>query len=91
MFEEFFHYFFLRLLTSVFFFGVPCSLLLFFGISLYVFLSAIRKNRAVPGSVPESELKKMKKLLTISSVLCGLLLAVVIGFIVIISTSIAYM
>lgn len=80
-----------NLLYDLFFFGIPVVFLLLFGDSLYLFLSAKKKNKANPGSVSESELKKRKTFLIISSVLCGMFLAVVLGFIAIMFMAVAYM
>ena len=80
-----------NLLYDLFFFGIPIVFLLLFGESLYLFLSAKKKNKFAPGSVPESDLKKRKILLIVSSVLCGLFLAVVIGFVAIMFMAVAYM
>ena len=79
------------LLYDVLFFGIPLVLLVFFGYSLFLFIDAKRKNKAVPGSISDSDVKKRKIMLIIASAICGVLLAVVIGFILMMFMAVAYM
>lgn len=79
------------LLYDVLFFGLPLALLLFFGYSLFLFIDAKRKNKAAPGSVSDSDVKKRKIMLIVASAICGVLLAVVIGFIIMMFMAVAYM
>ena len=73
------------------FFGIRVALVCFWAISLYRYLSAKKKNRAVPGSVSDSQLKTRKILLILSSVLAGVLVAIVLGFVLLLYTAVAFM
>lgn len=73
------------------FYGLPIGALAFFGISLYRFLSAKRRNRQEPGSYGPEEMKRRKTLLIAASVIAGVLLAVVIGFTLLLFMAVAFM
>lgn len=73
------------------FFSIPMAAILFFGISLYRYCSAISKNKKIPGTFPPAEIKKRLILLIVSSVIMGVLLLIVIGFIALLFMAIAYM
>jgi len=79
------------ILYDVIFFAVPALLLLFFGISLYRYISAKRENDETPGSYSIEEIKKRKIILIIASVIAGALIAVVIGFIAMLFMAVAFM
>lgn len=73
------------------FFALPIVAILFFGISLYRYCSAISGNKKIPQTFPPAEIKKRLILLIVSSVIMGVLLLVVIGYIALIFMVIAYM
>lgn len=79
------------LLYNLIFFGLPICSLLMFGGSLYLFLSARKKNKVAPGTFSDPQMKKRKTILVVSSVICGLFLAVVFGFVSIMFMAVAYM
>ncbi len=73
------------------FFAIPIAAILFFGISLYRYCSAKFMNKKIPGTFPPAEIKNRKILLIVSSVIMGVLLLIVIGFIALLFMAIAYM
>ncbi len=73
------------------FFAIPIAAILFFVISLFRYCSAISKNKKIPGMFPPTEIKKRLILLIVSSVIMGVLLLIVIGFIALLFMAIAYM
>ena len=63
------------ILYDVIFFAVPALLLLFFGISLYRYISAKRENEETPGSYSIEEIKNVngigdKKFENIKELIC---------------------
>ena len=73
------------------FFGIPAAAIVFFIVSLCLYCSAKRKSWKQPGSVVVRRLKNYKIMLIVSSVIVGVLLSVVLGFIVLISMGVAFM
>lgn len=73
------------------FFAIPTIAIISFGISLYRYLAAKKKNKLLPGSFSSEELAKRKTALIIFSVIAGILTAVVIGIIVLLFTAVAFM
>ena len=78
-------------LMSLLFYLLPIGAVAFFITSLVRYLSARKKFRYGTGSVSKEELKKRRLFLIVSSVMMAVLLAVVIGFICLLVTAIAYM
>lgn len=78
-------------LYDIVFFGVPVMLLVAFGISLERYIAAKKQNKRVPGIFPPEEIKKRKILLIALSVVLGVLAAIVIGLLVLLSMAVAYM
>ena len=62
-----------------------------FGVFIYRYCSAISGNKKIPQTFPPAEIKKRLILLIVSSVIMGVLLLVVIGYIALIFMVIAYM
>ncbi|MBQ8232760.1 MAG: hypothetical protein IJZ34_12660 [Lachnospiraceae bacterium] len=73
------------------FYGLPIIALLFFIISLCRYISAKRKNKAMPNSYSTEEIKKRKLLLIVSSVIAGVFIMVVVSLIVLLFMAAAYM
>ena len=73
------------------FFGLPVAAVIFFGISLSLYLSDRRKNKQTPGSVAPATLHKHRLMLTVSSIIAGSFAAVVIAFAVLLFTAVAFM
>ena len=79
------------ILYAVLFFAIPVILIVLYCVSLYHYVSAKKKNKTAPGTFTDDEIKKRKKMLLVLSVAAGVLVAVVIGFSVLLSMCIAHM
>ncbi len=79
------------LIYDILLFAIPIVMLVFFGVSLYRYLTAKKKNEATPGTFSDEEIKRRKKILTIASVIVGVLVAIVIGFTILMFMAVAYM
>lgn len=79
------------LLYDILFFGIPAIVFVLFVISLVRYVSAKIKNKKIPGSFSESEIKKRKIMLIILSVIIGVFAVVVIGFTALLFMAVAYM
>lgn len=73
------------------YFAIPVAAILFFIVSLCLFLSARKQNKQQPGSVSAQTLKKRKIMLIVSSVIAGVLAAIVIAFIALLYMAVAFM
>jgi len=73
------------------FYGLPLAAVVFFAVSLILFLSARRQNRREPGSVDPLTLHTRRLMLIVSSVIAGVFAAVVIAFAVLLFTAVAFM
>ena len=78
-------------LVTFLYYSIPIGALLFFFVSLFRFLSARQKNQKQPGSVDDVRMKLLKQMLITSSVIVGLLIAVVVGFILLLMTAVTFM
>lgn len=78
-------------LSIIFFCLLILVPIVFFVVSLALYISAKRKNRQVTSPYIQKEMATYKVLLIISSVILGLLLAVVITFAVLFFFAIAFM
>lgn len=78
-------------LSILFFCLLILAPIVFFIVSLALYLSAKRKNRQETNPYLQKELTTYKVLLIVSSVILGLLLAVIIAFAVLFYLAIAYM
>lgn len=79
------------LLYDILFFGIPAVVFVWFVISLIRFVSAKSKNKKMPGTYSDNEVKKRKIMLIILSVIIGVFAVVVIGFIALLFMAVAYM
>ncbi len=79
------------LIYDILFFAIPIALLIFLGISIYRYVSARKRNARNPGTFSPSEMKTRKIILIIVSVLAGVFLAIVIGFIALLFMAVAFM
>ncbi len=79
------------LIYDILFFTIPVVLLTFWGISIYRYVSARKKNSKDPETFSPSEMKTRKTILMIASVLAGAFLIIVIGFIILLFSAIAFM
>ncbi len=73
------------------YFAIPLAFVLFFIVSLCLYVSAKIRNKKKAGSVEESHVKLYKILLIISGAIVGVLVAVVLSFIAIMFLAVAYM
>ena len=81
----------LSYIVSVLYYLIPVSALTFFAGSLIAFLAAKRKNKQTPGAYSPEQMLTRKICLIISSVILGILVLVVVGFIVLLMTAVAFM
>ena len=76
---------FANLMFGVLFFAIPAIPIVLFGIGLYCYISAKKKNKTAPGAFTDNEIKKRKGFLIVLSVVIAVLVAVVIGFMILMS------
>jgi len=79
------------LLYDILFFAIPIVLIALFGISVFRYVSAKKQNKAAPGTFSDDEIKKRKIMLIVLSVITAVLVAIVIGFIVLLFMAVAFM
>ena len=79
------------LLYDILFFSIPIILIALFGISVYRYVSAKKQNKVAPGTFSDDEIKKRKIMLIVLSVITAVLVAIVIGFIVLLFMAVAFM
>ena len=79
------------MLYDILFFGIPAVLFVLFGVSLDRYKTAKEENKQNPGTYSPEEMKKRKMMLIIASVIAGILVAVVIGFIALMFMAVAFM
>lgn len=79
------------LLYDILFFAIPGILIVLFVISLYRYIFAKKQNKKVPGTFTPEEIKKRKTFLIVLSVVVGVLVVIVIGFIALLFMAVAYM
>ncbi|MBQ2767722.1 MAG: hypothetical protein IJF49_06560 [Clostridia bacterium] len=79
------------ILTQLAFYGIPAAAILFFAVSLVRYCTAKKQNKRVPNSISAEELRSRRLMLIISSVIAGLLAAVVIAFTVLLFVAVAFM
>ena len=73
------------------FFTIPIASFIFFVCSLISFFTAKSRNKHSPGSYSMEELRIKKIALIVSSVIFGVILTVIIGFIVLLYSAVAFM
>lgn len=78
-------------LLQTLFYLIPVAAILFFVISLISYLYAIRRNKRTPGTYNDEQMKIRKICLAISSVIAGILAAVVLGFTALLFMAVAFM
>ena len=79
------------ILSQIVFYGIPLGALAFFVGSLVRFCGGRKANRLTPCAVPAEEMRVRKVMLVVSSVIVGVLAAVVIGFTVLLYMAVAFM
>lgn len=78
-------------LLAAVFFAAPLAALGYFILSLSEYLSCRKRNKLAPGSVHEEELRSKKITLIVAAAVFGVLLAVILGFILVLATAVIYM
>ena len=73
------------------YYAIPVAAVVFFVVSLVLFLSAKRQESQAPGSVDATRLKTLKFLLIVSSIIAGVLLLVVLAFMALMFMAVAFM
>ncbi len=78
-------------LTEALFYGIPLAAFVFLIICLVRYRDAKNKNKEVPGTFTETQIKTRKWLLILASVIAGVFALVVIAFAVLLFLAIAFM
>lgn len=78
-------------LLSFMCFAVPVAIVVFFIVSLAVFVSDRGRNKKNPGTVPEERIHREKVLLIVSSILIAVVILLFIALVIILANAIAYM
>lgn len=78
-------------LLNALYFLIPAAAILFFAISLGMYLYARHKNKRGPGTYTEGQIKTRLICLIISSVIAGILALVVIVFMLLLFMAVAFM
>ncbi len=78
-------------LFSILFYMIPLLFFAFFIVSLVMYVGTVKKNKRCPDSTLQSKINTWKVLLIVSSVLAGIMLAIVVAVIVLMYMVIAYM
>ena len=73
------------------FFGIPLVILALYGVSIFLYVAAKRANKRAPGSFSDAVIGKRKAAVTVLSLIVGTMLAVAIGFTVLLYMAVAYM
>ena len=69
----------------------PLAGLVFFICSLVAYISAKKKNETAPGTYTPEQITTRKILLIVSSVILGVIVAIVVGFMALLATAITFM
>ncbi|MBQ9691995.1 MAG: hypothetical protein IJV70_02425 [Clostridia bacterium] len=80
-----------EIIMSFLYFSIPLLAFVFFGVSLYKYLKAKKANKRSPGTFPDQEIKNRKTVLIVASVIAGVLIAILLGFIGLLFLAVAYM
>ena len=72
-------------------YGLPVAALLFFVVTLVLYITARRQNKRAPGSVPAETLRLRRLMLIVSAVIAGLFAVVIVAFAVLLFTAVAFM
>lgn len=78
-------------LMEFLYFAIPVAAIIFFVVSLCMYLSAKKQNKRQPGSVSSQTIKNRKILLIVSSVIAGVLVTILIAFIALLFMAVAFM
>jgi len=75
----------------ILFYAIPAGVLAFFIISLARYLTAKHKNKQVPNSYSPEDIRRRLIMLIVSSIMLGVLVAVIIGIIALMFMAVAFM
>lgn len=76
----------------IFLFGsIPVAAIVFFVVSLLRYRSAKKSNMQTPGTYSKEQMKSRRELMIISSVIAGILVAVVIAYVCLVFLAVAFM
>lgn len=70
---------------------IPLAMIAFFVVSLVLYCVGKAKKKRDPDSITDKQIKTRLWLLVISSVIAGLMLAVVVGFVALMYMAVAFM
>ena len=73
------------------FINAPLAVLIFFICSLVAYISAKKKNKAAPGTYTPEQITTRKILLIVSSVILGVIVAIIVGFMALLATAVIFM
>lgn len=79
------------MLTDLIFYGSPIAAIVFFGISLYRYLSGKKQNKLSPNTVSDNEMESRRHMLVVSSVTVGIITLLAVGYIWLTFLVLAYM
>lgn len=79
------------LFLSILVFFLPISTLIFFVVSLVLFIVGRVKNKKVPGSIKTNRLNRDRILLIVSSVMVAVEVLLIVVFVIALSRAISYM
>lgn len=72
-------------------FLIPVLLLVLFGVFLYRYLSARRKNKREPGTFSHAQMTLRLWLVILSGIVAGTLVTIVLGLVALLFLAVAYM
>ena len=78
-------------LMEFLYFAIPVAAIIFFVVSLCLYLSAKKQNKLQPGSVSTQTLISRKTMLIVSSVIAGVLVVVFLAFVALLFMAVAFM
>ena len=73
------------------FFSIPIASIIMLIISIYRYISAKKRNKAVPNTYSEKDIKARKIMMIIMLIIVGVLATIVVGFILLLYSALAYM
>ena len=79
------------LFQMMLFYVVPVLVVIFFGVSLFLFCHAKVKNKKLPDSVSVKKIKNLRVMLIVSSIMMAILVLAVAGLIALTYMVLAYM
>ena len=78
-------------LTETILLLIPTGALVGFFVSLFMYLYAKRKNKRVPGSYSERQMRNKGYILGVFSVIAGAMLIAIVALVILLYTAVAFM